>query len=389
MTHHARGASGTFVAVRFRVASSPVQFGGIARAALVLALVVTPRRTLAQTAPAAATPRTSEEAPSPEVAEARRLFAAGRAAWERGEWSQALLAFEGAQRLAPRPAVRVDIANCLARLGLAAEALRQFEAFLDESVDATDDQRTAVEGEIARLRSQVGELQVIASPTGTPGLEVTVDGRVLSLSGPSHLAPGSHALEVQATGFLPEHRPFDIAAGQALVLDVTLRPDPAAAPSPAPAVAPAATPVASAAVTTTTASTAPAVPVPATVAAPPRPRGFVHRRAWIFAAAGTGAAVLGWTILGAAALGANASFDGTARQLQRGDGDPGVLRAEGHDEAARARTLALGSDVAMGVAFAGAVVTAVLWWRRDAAPAVGMTATVDGGRAGLVAYGAF
>ena len=66
-------------------------------------------------------------------AKARALFGEGVAAFDRGDFENALESFTQAYRLAPHPAVRVNMANCYEQLGRYAEATFNYQRFLEES----------------------------------------------------------------------------------------------------------------------------------------------------------------------------------------------------------------------------------------------------------------
>jgi hypothetical protein len=58
-----------------------------------------------------------DDAALSDLQEAKALFAEGRLAFDEGRFEDALVAFQHAHRLAPRPELRFDIAMCLDKIG--------------------------------------------------------------------------------------------------------------------------------------------------------------------------------------------------------------------------------------------------------------------------------
>lgn len=130
----------------------------------------------------------------------------GIALRERGRDAEALALFERAYAETPS-------ARALAQIALAEQALGRLveaEAHLAEALGETGDpfirrNRTILEGELAEIRTQVGDLTVTGGPEGA---EVVVGGQalgVLPLDAPVRVVAGSVALVVRAPG----HEPFE------------------------------------------------------------------------------------------------------------------------------------------------------------------------------------
>ena len=196
---------------------SPLRSPGLALALLLAGL---PRVASAQPQPAAA-----------DRAEARRNFQSGVAAYARHDWAAALESFQSAYRVAPNPAVRVNIANCLSQLGRVVEALHHFEQFLAESPNAPAPQRDEIERHITELRARLGEVTVRVTPANAPELSPSIDGVAVIPAEAVRLAPGHHVLTVTAVGYTAGRREFDLVAGARDTLELTLSAD---APPPPP-----------------------------------------------------------------------------------------------------------------------------------------------------------
>lgn len=369
---------------------------------------------------AIAAPSTSFAQGQPTAAarqEAGRHFRTGVDSFQRGDYASALAEFQSAYRIAPHHSVRVNIANCFMRLGRPIDALNHFESFIAEATTAggiPPQQRREVEAQITELRGQVAEVQVRIDPASVRDPIITVDGTTANTSGVLRMMPGRHQIEVSADGFATARQDFTASAGQRADVSISMRPPTAATTTvatTATTATTASTTTATAATTTTSANTVSANSQPATgattgsepttttstgpnttgdtgsgaaasgsvsvgagndVIAPPRDtRRGLPVVAFIGAAAGTGAFAIAWGVTGGLALGANGEFNTIARRIETGAAQPDDV-TRGEQAARNARTLALVSDVMMGVTIAGAVATTVIAFNtrwRSAEPA--------------------
>lgn len=320
--------------------------------------------------------------------QARTYFRAGVTAYERRDWPAALEAFQHAYRLAPHPSVRVNMANCYLELRRPAEATFHFERFLTESPEAPAAQRAAVERQLSALRQAIGRVTLTVTPASTPGLQLMLDGRPSETATSIIVAPGMHIIEATADGFTPLRREVQISPGTTLPIDLRLEPV-----VPPPAVAEVTPPTATQTPIAPPPSAAP--PTPAPTLAPPTVTTSVnafsartaHQRrrglrpgAFYIVAGITGAAAIGWVTFGALALSTQSDFDATVVQVRTASGDTSALHARGVDQAHRAQTFALLSDIAMGLTLAGAVTSVVLFFKTDFRPRVEVLASaLDGG----------
>lgn len=371
---------------------------------------------------AIAAPSTSFAQGQPTAAarqEAGRHFRTGVDSFQRGDYASALAEFQSAYRIAPHHSVRVNIANCFMRLGRPIDALNHFESFIAEAMTAGGipaQQRREVEAQITELRGQVAEVQVRIDPVSVRDPIITVDGTTANTSGVLRMMPGRHQIEVSADGYATARQDFNASAGQRADVSITMRPPTAATTTVATTTtasgtgtgtgtASTTTTATTTTATTTTAGTtngnttvgANAQPIGGTgttgepntttstgptgsgdvgagasaggsvtvgagndVIAPPQDtRRGLPMVAFIGAAAGTGAFAIAWGVTGGLALGANGEFNTIARRIETGTAQPDDV-ARGEAAARNARTLALVSDVMMGVTIAGAVATTVI-----------------------------
>jgi hypothetical protein len=165
---------------------------------------------------------------------ARTEFQRGVDAFGRAEYQTALDAFQEAYRLAPHPAVRVNIANCYERLDRPLEALFHFEHFLSEAERPSPQQRREVETSIARLEQRVGRLQLQITPDGAL---VTIDGteqRRAPVVEPVRVVAGRHSVVIELDGYQREEQQIEVRGGQTARVAIRLRRTEAVASSGAP-----------------------------------------------------------------------------------------------------------------------------------------------------------
>ncbi|HZS42321.1 MAG TPA: PEGA domain-containing protein [Polyangia bacterium] len=184
---------------------------------------------LAAAAPCA---RAVEPAPAPTEdplrTRARALKDEGTRALDRGDAALALEKFRDAYHTYPSPNLRFNLALAMARLGRDADALAEFEGFLDTAMGAPEDARAYARAQAAALRGRLGCLAVRAAGAG---VEISVDGRragVTPLQRSICVAPGAHDVTARKPGLAPFSSRVTIAAGAELALDVALAPAPGA-----------------------------------------------------------------------------------------------------------------------------------------------------------------
>lgn len=318
-----------------------------------------------------------------EKARARVLFNQGVAEFEAGEHRAALASFESAYRLAPHPAVRVNMANCYEALGRLVEAVFNYERFLEESGEnVSAAQRADVETAIASLAQRIGTLSVALEPSNAV---LRIDGEIPKTlpSGAVQLPTGRYDLSVTADGFLDAQRTVVIKGQEETRISIKLEPEPdmaavaVAEPEPEP-------------VQSVDEEAPPTEQEPAPVEAS-------SSNGLLWAAAGTTAALaVGFAVTGGLALSAQRDFDDavdasndpTSTPMQRE-----AARLEGSDAADRADTLALVSDVCLvGSALAGGATLLIWLTSRDDEHKTAMRAgpmVLRRGGGGLVVGGKF
>jgi len=170
------------------------------------------------------------------VQEAKALFLAGAAAYEQHNYVGAIRAFEGAQKLAPRPANLFSLAQAHRRQfyrdgnsaheKAAIDYLREYVKEVPEG-GRHDDAMRALQ-ELGALQPQQDVASVSINSSGTPNARVALDGAApveAPLIGP--VSPGKHHAVISADGFVSEARDVTAINGQIVALDVPLKERPA------------------------------------------------------------------------------------------------------------------------------------------------------------------
>lgn len=287
--------------------------------------VATPGSASARRAEPAAAEAESEVA-SPELEAATQHFKQGIALYEEGDYAAAL--FEFRQAYAARPDYRLlyNIGVTELETNDYAAAKSSFERYLAEGGDELAPERRAeVESQLETLAQRVGTVVIHSN---IEGATVFIDGNdqgTTPLSGGVLLNLGSRRIEVRHPEFDPFNEVIDVVGGAEVEVTVTLgvvEPDP-----PMPSVQP--------------------DPVPQADDSP----GLKRLRVGTYISLGATALLgIGTAVTGTLALRAD---DDVGRERSRFPGDAGALS----DAQDRRRTLALTTDVLLGVTLALAVTT--------------------------------
>lgn len=152
--------------------------------------------------------------------EARGLFHAGSAAYDRADYEVALDYFQRAYELSHRPLLLFNIGHTAERAREDARAVEAFEAYLRAAPDAEN--RPNVEARIARLRRQIAEAGArppSPAPAPAPADEgpgagpwvLVISGAVLAIGGAVML--GASTVPADAVSSAPEGTPWVDVAG--------------------------------------------------------------------------------------------------------------------------------------------------------------------------------
>lgn len=180
---------------------------------------------------------------------AQALFDAGVSDMEAGRFEKGCPAIEASQRMDPRPGTLFTLAECEARRGRAATAMRYYAEYLGLYRNFTAakkneqrDRAKASEDQLRNLALLAPKLTIVIVPGGGPEVVVKRDGEVvadLSLGTALPVDPGDHVITAQSADG-PESRarvtlaPGESKTVQLSLIHATLAPTASAAPSPAP-----------------------------------------------------------------------------------------------------------------------------------------------------------
>ncbi|MBM4361182.1 MAG: PEGA domain-containing protein, partial [Deltaproteobacteria bacterium] len=157
------------------------------------------------------------------TASARAVYARGVAAYDAGEFKDAIDLFLQANRIAPLPAFSFNIAVGYERMGDPARALQWYRDYERTSPPETD--RAETSSRIAALERRlqakgVQQATVLSIPAGAT---VVVDGQAVGVTPwTGELTPGGHRLELSLRGHADHQSSFELAAHRALDVEVAL-----------------------------------------------------------------------------------------------------------------------------------------------------------------------
>jgi hypothetical protein len=297
---------------------------------------------------------------NPQRQQAKSAFDRGVALYAQGSYEQALRSFQTAYDLAPHPVVLVNLANCYEKLGRPVEAIQAYERFLG-APDYVPSKKQSKEVRVAlgRLKKRTGEIHLQLSPALSPNAQVKVDGVSVTPDedGRVRVLPGTRKVEVLQPGYHPLQREVTVAAGGSVAVSEVL------ASKPAPSRA--------AVAATSAAGTRQASDLDRELskeATSSEGGGFHLSTPTAIAGAATLGLVAGAVVTGVMALSANSSFEDSVAasnnpnlSLEQRE----AARQDGLDQASRADTLALVTDVLIGAAIVGAGVTTYLFLTQD------------------------
>lgn len=160
-------------------------------------------------------------------AKAMPFFLKGNGLFERGEYLDALEAYQRAYSLYPSPKLLGNIASCYDQLGRYVKALEAYRRFLAETKGMESDPQMAANRRdareaVGRLLKQVARLHVVVS---VPGAKVFVAG-LAALDAPLDRVflfdPGKVTVSVTKKGYYPFQKVLSLASGAKTDVKVVL-----------------------------------------------------------------------------------------------------------------------------------------------------------------------
>lgn len=186
-------------------------------------------------APAAAAAPAPKAKPTPQEREdARQSYAAGEAAYRRGDYRAAADQFAKAESVIASPHAKYWLAMSLDEAGELKPAIAAYNAFLDDPnrERAGEDKVRMAEARLDDLESTPGTATFTVEPKDAL---VTIDGTPVKVGEPLTLETGKHDIKVESTGFLSENTQIDVEPGGDSTHAIVLKPSqlPPVLPRPA------------------------------------------------------------------------------------------------------------------------------------------------------------
>jgi hypothetical protein len=180
-----------------------------------------------------------------DAAAAEALYRDGSAEMEAGKYDSACPKLEESFRLDPATGALLTLAACLERSGKVASAwVRYLDVEARAQRENDKDRATVAHDKAAQLAPRLPRLRVVLSDhvLSLPGIEVKRDGTpiaVATLSSALPVDPGSHVVEISASGHAPARRDVTLAEGRTdevrvdeLAIVDAVAPPPATEPPP-------------------------------------------------------------------------------------------------------------------------------------------------------------
>lgn len=164
-------------------------------------------------------------------AEADKLFADGKAALEKREFTKARDLFEKALAKKRTTEIVAHLAATEMQLNRYREAAEHLDLFLREATDATTEDRQYAQGLLDDCKKKIGTATVQLSVSDA---QVTLDGKAVAptaLTGTIFVNPGKRVFEAKAQGYKSTRQEIDFAPGTTRTVALMLVKD--AAPPPA------------------------------------------------------------------------------------------------------------------------------------------------------------
>lgn len=161
--------------------------------------------------------------------DARKLFADGRAAMDRGDWADAETKLASAYDKLPGKGVAFNLAVCREHLGRLTSARDLFRRVAEAERSAGDEARAKIaDDRIASVTTRLAHLRVVIAPS--VHASVSIDAHANANAGEDvELDPGTHAVDVAALGFVALHDSVELREGEHRDYAPSLTPD---APAP-------------------------------------------------------------------------------------------------------------------------------------------------------------
>jgi hypothetical protein len=196
---------------------------GLAAAAAIAAAIASPSRAAAE---------------DPNVAKAQALFAEGRTALEKGDFTAACAKFNGSLALVERASTLLNLAQCEEKLGKLTGALKHWKTGIallpagDPRLAISKERAAALEARVPRLSGSLGPRPPAGARVEIDGLEVPLEGLAAGVP----LDPGRHVVAVFGPGGAEQRTTVDLVEKERRTVSLSI-----SAPAEPPPAAPSAT----------------------------------------------------------------------------------------------------------------------------------------------------
>ncbi|MBS1149573.1 MAG: hypothetical protein H6Q89_1271 [Myxococcaceae bacterium] len=299
-------------------------------------------------------------AKAPDPAKAKELFNTGKKLYDLGKYGDAVKKFEEAYVARPHPVILFNIGKCYELLGETGKgetgkALRAYRDYLRALPDASD--KVAVGDSIANLERKLKDrgLQQVLVFADPATATIEIDGKDLGVSPAStELSPGPHKLVARAEGFTTVERSFTMSAVRSQEVTINLAPAGTPPVADAPKKDDGLKQPGNASITEPTPTPAASTTPPESIVAKKAPAKAGGTRVFTWVAAG------GAVVAGGVGAGLGVMAGGASSELHRADASR--TRAQADALVSKANSMALGANVAYGVAGAAAITAVVLFF---------------------------
>ncbi len=161
---------------------------------------------------------------SPALAQgdARAAYQRGQEAYNQGRYEDATREFQAAYDIDPRPALLYNLAQSLERSGKLVEAVDALNRYLAAAQDAPN--RAEAQLKLRNLQDRLDRTSIRIAYEA-PGAAIAVDNQQWGLTprpDPIRVSPGTHTVRVTRDGYSPFSARVIVPAGQVLDVEVTL-----------------------------------------------------------------------------------------------------------------------------------------------------------------------
>ena len=153
-------------------------------------------------------------------AKAQGLLGEGAALYGHGDYLGALDKFNSAYAAYPSSKILFNIGQANQLLGRVLEAREAYQKFLDETPNASREDRTDAQAWLEKLQKSLGQVKIFSA---TAGADISLDGKAIGRS-PLHgmvwATPGRHQVTAMKSGACPTVEFVEVASGSQATVEL-------------------------------------------------------------------------------------------------------------------------------------------------------------------------